>query len=77
MSANIPPKFFGHVHHALDETSLRQRLKALKVGEYTVLPLEKRGQIGWAGKSLGYKFVTRQMGEKDTFRCYRVERSDE
>lgn len=69
----IPPKFYGHSIHELNPESLRQRLMKLEIGEFIVLPLEKRGQIGWAGKAMGKKFVTRQMGETDTFRAYRSE----
>ena len=69
----IPPKYYGHSIHAIDPMSLRQQLSRIEIGDYLTLPLQKRSQIGWIGRALSKKFVTRQMGELDTFRCYRVE----
>jgi len=73
MTNQIPPMFSGTKVHTKSTTTLRYKIQQLAVGEYLTLPLNKRSQVGWHARALGYKLATRQMGSQDSFRCYRSE----
>jgi len=65
---NIPPVGFGFVRK-----DLTFALRKLDVGEYKEFPLERRNAIHSAANHAGIKIATRQMGQEDTFRCYRTD----
>ena len=69
----IPPKYYLCQELLHRKTSLTYALRQLEIGEYKTFPLKRRRSIHSAAIYAGIKVATRQMGRRDTFRCYRVE----
>ena len=69
----IPPKMAGCDNYHFRKGTMTEKIRPLQVGEYVLFPIEKKSYVYSLAQNLNIKVTTREMGEKDTFRCYRVQ----
>jgi len=69
----IPPKMAECDKFHFRKGTMTEKMRPLKVGEYVLFPIQKKTYVHRLAQYIGIKIATRQMGEDDTFRCYRTE----